>query len=329
MATESANAVAALNEYVSHLTPGVKRKVTSRCQYNTNVIPKKNGKTRTIRDPQAETRHIQNLVLELFRTGEEKQWGPEVIGFRRDHAIAEAAKDNIPVNKHYSVVNIDLKDAFGSVNKRMVRELLAGYGLERTTLQVVYRAVTWKQGIPQGSPSSPALLNALLQRQLDNEMLKRLNGLEKLSGIKVTYVRYADDLTFIIPFEGKRFNNFIKHEAISVVLGAGLRPAREKIVARSTNKRETVPFLGLHLARNSIGLTAKMKERVIRACKARQDKLVWSSKKRDLIPMGYVTNGLLAYVYGSSWRIRHLRGSNMSWIRGYKRPAFVSIETNT
>jgi hypothetical protein len=107
------------------------------------------------------------------------------------------------VGKKY-LVRIDLKDFFPSLTEHMVITGLAYWKMPRTIMSQVANLAFLGNGLPQGSPVSPALSNIAVGR-LDasiRTMLKTwhkktrhlMAGKERTCAIE--YTRYADDLIF-------------------------------------------------------------------------------------------------------------------------------------
>ncbi len=87
------------------------------------------------------------------------------------------------------VLSMDLSDCYPSTTLAMVRSALAATGLPKDVVGLVARLVTYRGRLPQGPPTSAAILDRVLF-PLD-ERLARLAAAEG-----ATYTRYADDLSF-------------------------------------------------------------------------------------------------------------------------------------
>lgn len=164
--------------------------------YQTFTIPKKRGGERTIFAPFRPLKVIQqclNLVLQCVFTPHKA-----ATGFVPGKSIVDNARPH--VGKHY-VYNLDLKDFFPSVDFHRVKACLKlpPFNLtgEREPLAFLIANLCCvrhpddpkRAFLPQGAPTSPILTNVICQ-QLD----RRLKGLAKR--FRITYTRYADDLTF-------------------------------------------------------------------------------------------------------------------------------------
>lgn len=164
-------------------------------QYIRFTIPKKNGGLREINSPCAELKNLQTrLAIQLaesYETHFEGNSTKQIVahGFRKGYSIKTNAEKH--KNRRY-VFNVDLKDFFGTINFGRVRGFFLKsrdfcYSAEVAT--VIAKIVCHKNGLPQGSPTSPVISN-LIGVMLDNELV-HLAAREKC-----TYSRYADDITF-------------------------------------------------------------------------------------------------------------------------------------
>jgi hypothetical protein len=147
-----------------------------------------------------------------------------------------------------SLVNVDLKDFFHSVDDRRVARTLERSLMPRLVeetrevaedeakplVELIVRLVTWpvdgrpRPVLPQGAPTSPYLAN-LAARPLDIEirdLLRELPG-------EFTYTRYADDLTISAPHE---IDRSVMGEILRVVQRTGFIANPTKIRIASTIK---------------------------------------------------------------------------------------------
>jgi hypothetical protein len=87
------------------------------------------------------------------------------------------------------VATVDLRDFFESTRAARVRAFFAKHGWRDEELRTLMRLCVFRNGLPQGAPTSPCLSN-LVNVPLD----ERLCRLAQRTG--GTYTRYGDDLTF-------------------------------------------------------------------------------------------------------------------------------------
>jgi hypothetical protein len=87
------------------------------------------------------------------------------------------------------IATVDLRDFFESTRAARVRAFFVRYGWHGEELQTLLRLCVFRNGLPQGAPTSPCLSN-LVNVPLD----LRLDRLAQQTG--AIYTRYGDDLTF-------------------------------------------------------------------------------------------------------------------------------------
>ncbi|MDP2341021.1 MAG: reverse transcriptase family protein [Deltaproteobacteria bacterium] len=166
------------------------------------TIPKRDGSARQITAPKADLKRVQRHLLD------------NLLDRLAVHSAAHGfiARKSIQTNAlvHAGadvVVKVDIKDFFPTITLPRVKGLLRKAGMPEQVATIVallctesprdvvdFRGqtlyvATGARALPQGSPASPMITNALCMR-LD----KRMAGLGRKLGL--TYTRYADDLTF-------------------------------------------------------------------------------------------------------------------------------------
>lgn len=180
-------------------------------RYKTFYIPKKNGKLREISAPNRnlkEILHYLNMML-----AEVYQAGPSAMGFVKGRSIVDNA--NLHVGQNY-VLNLDLSDFFTSISQSRIckRLQLAPFNFNENVAKAISGLCCKKvvkggkkgYALPQGSPTSPILTNAVCDF-LD----KKLRHLSTRNGVK--YSRYADDMTF-----SSMHNIYQENDPFSVLL---------------------------------------------------------------------------------------------------------------
>jgi hypothetical protein len=158
-------------------------------RYFSFEILKKNGKPRNINAPKGYLKLIQqciNVILQIKFTPHYNSHG-----FLLNKNIVSNAK--LHTGKNF-VLNIDLKDFFESIKFRRVKTVLGlpPFDLinEREDIAFLIANICCNNDfLPQGAPTSPILTNIICKR-LD----KKLTLFAKEN--KITYSRYADDITF-------------------------------------------------------------------------------------------------------------------------------------
>ncbi len=170
--------------------------------YESFTLPKGGGRTRAIESPDPELKALQRDILEhlLYRVA----IAPDCHGFVPGRSIVSHARLH---RNQRSLLNHDLADAFPSCSRQRVRAALARclgsflkHGAPRAErrvrdelLELLSDLVTWRDQLPQGAPTSGALLNFCLA-PLDRRLRKECRRWRKL-GHALVYSRYADDLT--------------------------------------------------------------------------------------------------------------------------------------
>ncbi|GAC1469690.1 MAG: hypothetical protein NVSMB9_13780 [Isosphaeraceae bacterium] len=94
-----------------------------------------------------------------------------------------------PHSRSRVIATVDLRDFFESTRAARVRRFFRGQGWRDDSLNILMRLCVFRDGLPQGAPTSPCLSN-LVNVQLDES----LQALARTGG--GAYTRYGDDLTF-------------------------------------------------------------------------------------------------------------------------------------
>ena len=161
-------------------------------RFKTFHIRKKNGEFREIKKPCRQLDVILTCLNSLL--GSLYEPSDAAMGFAKGRSILKNAQAHVG---HNYVFNIDLKDFFTSIPQARVwkRLQLPPFNFTLDIANVLaglcccYNQDTNTNVLPQGSPASPLLTNAICDK-LD----RRLKGVAKRFGL--TYTRYADDISF-------------------------------------------------------------------------------------------------------------------------------------
>jgi RNA-directed DNA polymerase len=152
--------------------------------YRSFKILKHNGGYRRIDEPvevlKAAQRWILRSILSRFR------FDPCVTGFVGGRSILDNARRHIG---RRMVLSLDIRDFFGSVSVDAVRREYRSLGFSHDAADALASICVYREQLPQGAPTSPALSN-LVFRHADTLLV----GFAK--ELRITYSRYADDLTF-------------------------------------------------------------------------------------------------------------------------------------
>lgn len=161
-------------------------------RYRKFHIRKKSGGLREIKAPCYQLEVILTCINSIFKAVYEPS--DFAMGFTYGRSVVSNASVHVG---HNYVFNIDLKDFFSSIPQGRVwkRLQLPPFNFTQEVANVVagiccsYDESVDKNVLPQGSPASPLLTNAICDK-LD----RRMKGVAKRFGLH--YTRYADDMTF-------------------------------------------------------------------------------------------------------------------------------------
>lgn len=194
--------------------------------YRKFKIRKRNSKKRTIHEPLPILKGIQKWVLkEILDT---RAVSVYTKAFKKDSSI----KDNAKFHKRQKyILNIDIKDYFGSINEYQVYKAFLSMGYTKGVSMMMSKLCTLDGSLPQGSPTSPALSN-IITISLDNKLAQ----LASEHSPRLRYSRYADDITFSGNFRSdeliKTINKILNEE--------GFRINNNKTRVLAANKQQTV-----------------------------------------------------------------------------------------
>ncbi|MEZ5923188.1 MAG: reverse transcriptase domain-containing protein [Hyphomicrobiaceae bacterium] len=165
--------------YALYKAPAVER-------YRHFEIPKRTGGMRLISAPRGIVRDCQETLAPRLQAIHDAH--PSAHGFIREKSVVTNASGH--VGRHW-VLNIDLADFFPTINFGRVRGLFMAppFRMGAKAATVMAQICTYRNGLPQGAPTSPALSN-FIAAALD----RRLTRLAKEQ--RCRYSRYADDITF-------------------------------------------------------------------------------------------------------------------------------------
>lgn len=155
-------------------------------RYRKFKIAKRNGGYREICAPTPALKFIQRQLADILIR--HQGFRPCVHGYVRARSI----KSNAMVHRGKRiVVNIDLKDFFGTINFGRVRGIFLKQPFNfNDVVATTLAQICCHDGVlPQGSPASPVISNYIC-RKLDAELQTFA------AAHKIRYSRYADDMTF-------------------------------------------------------------------------------------------------------------------------------------
>jgi hypothetical protein len=152
--------------------------------YYTYYIKKKSGKNRLIDSPNIELKGLQKWINNNIL---KKITLPNCVhGFREKHSIRTNA---IPHLGRKYVFCLDLLDFFPTIKYIDVQKIFNDINCDEVTSFLLAKLCTFNGYLPQGAVTSPCIANIVFS-EVDKNIMK-------ICGKKrVSYTRYADDLTF-------------------------------------------------------------------------------------------------------------------------------------
>lgn len=191
--------------------------------YRVFSVPKKRGGNRKIEAPYPALIECQQWIYKnILSTAKLHR---AVHGFRPQRSIITNAKAHIGSEE---ILNIDLKDFFPSISIRRVIKIFADFGYPPQIAYSLAAICCLDQRLPQGAPTSPALSN-LVAKGLDT----RLNRFA--TSQKLTYTRYADDMTF----SGKNIPRWFIKTTSKIVIDCGftINESKTRLAEKNANRR--------------------------------------------------------------------------------------------
>ena len=169
-------------------------KLPSASKYTKFEIPKKSGGFRVIAAPIDSLKGLQRALADLLNEcraeiATARPRRPIAHGYRKGLSIITNAQSH---KARRYVLNLDLKDFFPCFNFGRVRGFFLkdeDFALDPKVATILAQIACFENSLPQGSPCSPVIAD-MIGHILDVRLLK----LAKTH--RVTYSRYADDLTF-------------------------------------------------------------------------------------------------------------------------------------
>ncbi len=169
-----------------------------RYHYRPFAIQKRDGRERRILAPSPALKTLQRKLLHNYLAA--LPLPISATGFRSGSSIVSNAQQH---TGQAWIATLDIANFFESTTADRVRAFFLKEGWRGEALSTLMRLCVYRNGLPQGAPTSPCLSN-LVNRELDNALGK----LAQSAGAH--YTRYGDDLTFSwksnappIGFEGK------------------------------------------------------------------------------------------------------------------------------
>ena len=181
------------------LIPGIQELVKSGgTQYTNSRIPKRSGGFRDLDVPNQATKKVQHaLYHKLFS---KYRIHESACGFVKGRSIVQNA---LPHLRHEVVVKLDIREFFPNTSRLRINRYFRSTGWTSKAADLLTSIVCYKQGLPQGAPTSPVISN-IVNKTMD----WRFAALADAFGAQ--YTRYADDITFSL----KRYDRGKVHRLI-------------------------------------------------------------------------------------------------------------------
>jgi RNA-directed DNA polymerase len=145
---------------------------------------KKDGTARELAEPSPSLKKAQQLILKKILKN--ALIHPVAVGFRRKKSIAHHAWAHAGASL---IITADIEDFFPRTRKDRVEAWWRTQYEDEEAARILTLLTTYRGGLPQGAPTSPALSNAV-NHALDEALAERA----RFSG--GNYTRYADDMVF-------------------------------------------------------------------------------------------------------------------------------------
>lgn len=215
-------------------------------RFRTFHIRKKSGGLRKIKAPCRQLDVILTCVNEMLKAIYKPS--DAAMGFISGRSVLSNAQAHVG---HNYVFNIDLKDFFPSIPQARVwkRLQLQPFNFTKDIANVLaglccsYDESAKANVLPQGSPASPLLTNAICDK-LD----RRMKGVAKRFGLH--YSRYADDMTFSSMHNVYHDGSEFRKEIERIISEQGFRMNESKTRLQKTGSRQEVTGLTVNAVAN-------------------------------------------------------------------------------
>lgn len=195
---------------------------------------------RLIEVPPFETRIVARTILRILEPILDPDFYQFSIGFRPNHSINHGLAIASVMHKrgHTHWVNVDIRDAFGSVSLDRVFEVLNSRLFNSPIIPLVRKlnGKKRKAGLTQGVPTSPLLLNLYLDHFLDQWWIKKQGG-------GPNFVRYADDIAIFCKSRDEAISAYQTFSQQLKVIGFQIKESESEGV-KNLESGDTVDWLG-------------------------------------------------------------------------------------
>jgi len=187
--------------------------------YREILLPKRNGKTRTIQMPdpllKGIQRNILRHVLNLLPLSE------HATAWRPGYSLLNNV---LPHVGQKQVLKLDIDNFFWRIIFPQVwQQAFAKTRLPHSTTTLLSHLCCYRDRLPQGAPTSPVIANLVL-RDFDNYMGRWCQERS------IAYTRYGDDMTFSGDFDARPVKN--KAQSFLAELGFKLNPDKTRLMGQ-------------------------------------------------------------------------------------------------
>ncbi|KKP64682.1 MAG: hypothetical protein UR60_C0017G0020 [Candidatus Moranbacteria bacterium GW2011_GWF2_34_56] len=243
-----------------------------------SYIIKNKNKERKILEPHPEVQKVYKKIKEWL----EKVDPPHerTFGFVKDRNCKKATETLSALFRGGHHVAFDIADAFPNITEEMIKEALLRLEIEVDMAEVLAWFVTYnyqgKRRLPQGSSSSPSILNLVYK-----PMCKEIDRFCQANGIEWSV--YVDDFNFAAP----SISSELKDALLSIPsqFGFSIKPKKNK-----DNLGKTIPhLLGLTVADGKLHFSRTQKKKF-------RGIFYLAVKYQEYPPE--VVHGIMRYVHG-------------------------------
>ncbi len=289
-------------------------------KYQSFEMRKKRGGFRKIDSPQKGLRVIQKKLAEIFE--ENIEFKSCVQGFIKSRGILENAALH---KKSNWILNVDIKDFFGSINFGRVRAAFIAKPFEfhPNVATVVAQICCFKNYLPQGAATSPIVAN-IVASTLDNRILKYIRSQ------RLIYSRYADDITIsakrVFPNEVAHINDgktIIGEDLANIFSRASFEINEKKSRLQSKYSRQEVTGL---IVNKKVNVPAEYKNKLRTAIHHWIDDPVDAERKYYIDVLGLSPEDAELTKDGSKLKQNiYGRLSFLSMVKGKDDPTYIKL----
>src|SRR5713101_3484399 len=231
-------------------------------------IPKSNGKLRPLGIPALRDRFVQEALRAILDPIFESDFCLHSYGFRKGRCTMDAIAVIMPLfstsNKHYYVIEGDIRSYFDTVHHRKLLSLVKRRIADKDIIDLIWKFLKagvmegqlfakTEQGVPQGGIISPLLANIYLheldtwaEKKWDLDHYARMKNRAAGRG-NYRMVRYADD--FVVVSNGSIAEVKAVKEELKDFLSTSLHLELSEEKTRITHINDGIAFLGFNIQR--------------------------------------------------------------------------------